>query len=377
MTTLLYILLATVIFLYLLLLFLFWSLRDSHNRMERAFKSDLSLGRREQSEAFQSLREEVARNILEQTRGQREQWESFEKKLDALREDNKNQLEKMRNTVDEKLQGALEKRLSASFKQVSERLKEVYEGLGEMKNLAHGVGDLKKLFSNIKTRGTWGEYQLGNILGDLLAPEQYEHNVSLGEGIVEYAVKLPGTTEDTAVYLPLDAKFPQESYLRIQEAQESADQVALKSAYTNLEREVKREAQRIKSKYINPPKTTDFALMFFPTEGLYAEVLRRPNLADFLQREYRIMIAGPTTLSALLNALSVGFQTLTIQKRSSEIWQLLGEVKHQFGAFSGLLNKVQKKLQEASDEMDKVSKKSRTIEKGLTRVDSLSESQFS
>ena len=318
---------------------------------------------------MQSLREELGKNIFEHIGRQREEW-------GRLLKSNNEQLSSIKEVVEEKLQGTLETKLSASFRQVSDRLQQVHEGLGEMKNLAHGVGDLKRVLSNIKSRGTWGEYQLGHILQDVLTPNQYEKNVSIGSGIVEYAVKLPGQTPDAPVYLPIDSKFPQEDYIKIRQAEEDGNDKVLKTATASLEKEIKKQARLLRDKYIIPPKTTDFALMFLPTEGLFAEVLRRPNLGDFLQRECRILLAGPTTLGALLNALSVGFQTLAIQKRSFEVWKLLEDIRSQFGTFSGHLEKVQKKIHEASDEMDKASKKSKAIEKGLTKVKQLPESDM-
>lgn len=329
-------------------------------------------------ENSKSLRQEVANSIQKNNDFISSSFEKFSQSqsesLKDMQKDNKEQLEKMRITVDEKLQSTLERRLSESFNQVNTRLQEVYQGLGEMKTLAHGVGDLKRVLTNVKSRGTWGEFQLGNILEEILTPEQYQKNVSLTKGSresVEYAVKLPGQGDGVCVYLPIDSKFPQSDYERLIKAQEESDLEMAKLASDHLERAIKKEAQIINNKYIHPPQTTNFAIMFLPTEGLYAEVLRRPGLADSLQRQYRVIISGPTTLAALLNSLSVGFRTLAIQKRSSDVWKLLGAIKTQFGTFSELLDKVQDKLNKASSDMTKASNRSRMIEKKLKGVEKL------
>ncbi len=295
--------------------------------------------------------------------------QTLEDKLRQLQEDNAKKLEQMRATVDEKLHETLEKRLGESFKLVSERLELVHKGLGEMQTLATGVGDLKKVLTNIKTRGTWGEIQLGNLLEQILAVEQYETNVITKKGSnerVEYAVKLP-----EGVWLPLDAKFPQEDYQRLLEAQEQADPVMVEEYGKQLEARIKAEAKDIRDKYLDPPFTTDFGIMFLPIEGLYAEVLRRPGLVDILQREYRVNVTGPTSLAALLNSLQMGFKTLAIQKRSSEVWSLLGAVKTEFGKFGDLLEKTHKKLQEASNTIVDAAQKSRGIERKLREVQEL------
>lgn len=301
--------------------------------------------------------------------------ERVEEQLRLLREDNRGQLEQMRATVDEKLQNTLETRLGESFKLVSERLEQVHKGLGEMQTLATGVGDLKKVLSNVKTRGNWGEIQLGNLLEQTLTAEQYEANVATRKGSadrVEFAIKLPSKTSDEQfIWMPIDSKFPLEDYQRLIEAQEAGDVVAAGESVSKLEQRIKLEAKTIKSKYIDPPHTTDFAVMFLPTEGLYAEVLRRPGLADTLQREYRVTLAGPTTLAALLNSLQMGFRTLAIEKRSSDVWQLLGAVKTEFGTFGGILDKTYKKLQEASNTIETASRKTRTIERKLRSVQEL------
>jgi DNA recombination protein RmuC len=282
----------------------------------------------------------------------------------------------MRAVVDEKLQSTLEKRLADSFKQVSERLEQVYKGLGEMRSLATGVGDLKKVLTNVKTRGTWGEIRLSHILEQILTPDQYEVNVVTKKGSserVEFAIKLPGQglQKEKIVWLPIDSKFPQEDYQRLLDAQEAADKVLAQKSIKNLETRVKAEAKAIREKYIDPPHTTDFGIMFLPVEGLYAEVLRRPGLCDNLQRDYRIVVTGPTTLAALLNSLQMGFRTLAIEKRSSEVWELLGAVKTQFSKFGAVLAKTKKKLQEASNTIDKAEIRTRVIERKLSKVQEL------
>ncbi|MNB74303.1 DNA recombination protein RmuC [compost metagenome] len=307
--------------------------------------------------------------------------ERVEEQLRLLREDNRGQLEQMRATVDEKLQNTLETRLGESFKLVSERLEQVHKGLGEMQSLATGVGDLKKVLSNVKTRGNWGEIQLGNLLEQTLTAEQYEANVATRKGSadrVEFAIKLPSKTNDEQfIWMPIDSKFPLEDYQRLIEAQEAGDVAAAGESVSKLEQRIKLEAKTIKAKYIDPPHTTDFAVMFLPTEGLYAEVLRRPGLADTLQREYRVTLAGPTTLAALLNSLQMGFRTLAIEKRSSDVWQLLGAVKTEFGTFGGILDKTYKKLQEASNTIETASRKTRTIERKLRSVQELPSNESS
>lgn len=301
---------------------------------------------------------------------------TVEERLTSLQADNSQKLEQMRVTVDEKLNSTLEKRLGESFKLVSDRLELVHRGLGEMQSLAIGVGDLKRVLSNVKTRGIWGEIQLRNILDDILAREQYAENVTTKKGSterVEFAVKLPGRNDDGGVWLPIDAKFPQEDYQRLLDALEQGNQSLAEEAIRQLETRIKTDAKSIKEKYLDPPNTTDFAIMFLPVEGLYAEVLRRPGLCDYLQREYRVAIAGPTTLAAFLNSLQMGFRTIAIEKRSSEVWTLLGAVKNEFGKFGAILEKTQKKLQEASTTIEDAARKSRTIEKKLKKVQQLPE----
>ncbi len=300
---------------------------------------------------------------------------TLEAKLSAIQQDNAAKLEQMRATVDEKLQTTLETRLGQSFKLVSERLEAVQRGLGEMQNLATGVGDLKRVLSNVKRRGILGEVQLGTLLEDLLTIEQYAANVATVPGSnerVEYAIRMPGQEDGENVYLPIDSKFPVEDYQRLLEAQDAADVDAAAAAGRALETRMREEAKRIKAKYVAPPHTTDFAVLFLPTEGLYAEVLRRPGLFESLQREQRVMVAGPTTLSALLNSLQMGFRTLAIAKRSSEVWKLLGAVKSEFGKFGLVLEKAERQLNTVSKSIGEASKKTRTIERKLRGVESLS-----
>jgi DNA recombination protein RmuC len=306
--------------------------------------------------------------------------ETLETQLRSLQEDNNNKLEQMRATVDEKLHKTLEKRLGESFKIVSERLELVHKGLGEMQSLATGVGDLKKVLTNVKTRGTFGEIQLGSLLEQLLTNEQYEANVATKKGSaarVEYAVKLPGRdkAERETVWLPIDAKFPQEDYLRLVEAQENGNLPLIEEASKQLEKTIKEMARLIRDKYLDPPHTTDFGIMFLPTEGLFAEVLRRTGLFESLQREFKVVITGPTTLAALLNSLQMGFRTLVVEKRSSEVWTLLGAVKTEFATFGAILEKTHKKLLEASNTIDTAAVRSRSIERKLRGVQELPASE--
>lgn len=297
---------------------------------------------------------------------------AVEARLTALQSENAAKLDQMRATVDEKLQGTLEKRLGDSFKLVSDRLEQVHRGLGEMQSLGVGVADLKRVMTNVKARGTWGEAALSNLLEQVLAPDQYEANFAAKERTterVEFAIKLPGRSEDAGdfVWMPIDSKFPIEDYQRLSIAAESADSVAVDQAAKDLERSIRTFARAIRDKYINPPRTTDWAIMFLPTEGLYAEVLRRPGLVDSLQRDDRIMVAGPTTLAAFLNAIQMGFRTLAVQKKSAEVWKHLETVKKSFGQFGETLDAVQRKLEEASTKLDSATTKSKTISKQLDR----------
>ncbi len=297
---------------------------------------------------------------------------TLENKLREIQTDSAAKLEEMRKTVDEKLHQTLETRLGQSFKLVSERLEQVHKGLGEMQNLAAGVGDLKKVLTNVKTRGTWGEVQLEALLDQILTPEQYKKNVATkprSNERVEFAICLPG--QGAEVLLPIDAKFPHEDYERLLLAQERADAIAAEAAARDLENAIKKEARAIRDKYIAPPHTTDFALLYLPTEGLYAEVVRRPGLSDTLQREFRVTVAGPTTLTALLNSLQMGFRTLAIEKRSSEVWELLGAVKTEFGRFGDVLAKTRKKLEEVGNTIGDAETRTRVIERKLKNVEAL------
>ncbi|HEX7129217.1 MAG TPA: DNA recombination protein RmuC, partial [Rhodanobacteraceae bacterium] len=300
---------------------------------------------------------------------------TLDAQLKSLQADNAAQLEKMRVIVDEKLQSTLNTRLGESFKLISERLEAVQRGLGEMQSLATGVGDLKRVLSNVKTRGTFGEVQLGALLEQMLIAEQYAANVVTvphSNERVEYAIRLPGQDRDAPVWLPIDCKFPIEDYQRLLDAQERADAEAAASAAHALERRVRDEAKTIRAKYVAPPHTTDFAILFLPTEGLYAEVIRRPGLFEVLQREHRVTVAGPTTLTAILNALQMGFRTLAIEQRSSEVWQLLGAVKNEFGKFAQVLEKTRKQLDAARNSIDSAGVRTRAIERRLKGVESLS-----
>lgn len=293
--------------------------------------------------------------------------EQLDKKLEKLTESTAANLEQIRLTVDEKLQSTLERRLGESFQQVSLRLEQVHRGLGEMQTLAGGVGDLKRILSNVKNRGIWGEMQLGVLLRDLLAPEQFAENLAVKQGSaerVEFALKLPGSKDET-VWLPIDAKFPQEDFQRLLEAREQADTAAADIALKQLERRLKSEARDIQNKYLCPPQTTDFAIMYLPIEGLFAEAVNLPGLLDELQRTYRVCVAGPTTLAALLNSLQMGFKTLAIEKRTGEVWRTIAAVKQDFVTFSLLLDKTKKKLQEASGHIDAAARRSRVINKRL------------
>lgn len=300
-------------------------------------------------------REELSASLKEFTEAQGKKFDSMSQKQDELVKTTELKLDKMRETVDEKLHKTLEERLGQSFKLVSERLEAVQKGLGEMQTLASGVGDLKKVLSNVKTRGVFGEYQLGNILEQILAPDQYDQNVKTKKGsndLVEFAIKLPGNDDGEEVYLPVDAKFPQDDYQRLQNAADDNDPVAVESARKSLYNAVKKFAKDIHDKYIDPPHTTDIAVMFLPMEGLYAEVVREPGLITDIQSNYKVIITGPTTLAAMLNSFAMGFRTLAIQKRSSEVWKVLGAVKTEFTKFGGVLEKAQKKLNEANKEID-------------------------
>jgi DNA recombination protein RmuC len=302
----------------------------------------------------------------------------LEARLRELQSDNAQKLDQMRQTVDERLQTTLEKRLGESFKLVTERLAQVHEGLGEMRNLATGVGDLKKVLSNVKTRGGWGEMQLAALLEQVLTLDQYSANVETVAGTgarVEFAIKLPGKTDGTPCWLPIDAKFPKEQYERLVEAADLGDAEGVKSAQKELETVVLNEAKTIASKYLSPPQTTDFAVMFLPTEGLYAEVVRRPGLTDKMQREHRVTVAGPSTLTAILNSLHMGFRTLALEKRASDVWEVLGAVKTEFTKFGDSVSAVSKSLDAAKNNLDKLQTRSNVMTRALREVESLPASE--
>jgi DNA recombination protein RmuC len=337
--------------------------------------------RTEISDHNKNLREEIAKNDATIRRELRENLDSIrttmEKRITSMQEDNAKQLDRMRETVDEKLQKTLEDRIGQSFKQVSERLEQVYKGLGEMQNLASGVGDLKKVLSNVKTRGILGEIQLGAILEEILPREQYEENIATVKGSserVEFAIRLPGDGEEP-IYLPIDAKFPGDAYSTLMEAYEEGDTVKIDLSRKQLVTAIKLAAKDISTKYIGPPDTTDFAIMFLPFEGLYAEVLQL-GMVEVLQREYKINIAGPTTMAALLNSLQMGFRTLAIQKRSGEVWKVLGAVKKEFETFSDVLESARKRLGMAQSDLDKLmTTRTNKIRSKLRDVESLTETE--
>ena len=344
---------------------------------QNMIRDELRLARGESSDSASKLREEIIKTIEEKSRSQQESINNLKSVIDAhlkqLQESNEKKLEQMRQTVDEKLQSTLEKRLGESFKIVGEQLEAVQRGLGEMQSLATGVGDLKKVLTNVKARGTWGEYQLGNILEEILTPEQYEKNVKTKEGsdeIVEYAVRLPGHDKSSQVWLPIDSKFPQESYIRLKDASEKSDVDAVSKALSELIRSIKKSAKDISDKYIDPPNTTDFAIMFLPTEGLYAEIVRQPGMLDDLQLK-RIVVAGPTNLSAILNSLSMGFRTLAIENRSSEVRKILSAVKTEFSAFGDVLSTVKTQLERASGTIDKAGIRTRAMQRKLKDIEEL------
>ena len=355
------------------------------DKLQRDMTEEQRASRKESHEAIQQSMQNMSQVLLtaqgNANTAVNENLESIRKamvtQLSGIREENNRQLEQMRQTVDEKLQKTLNDRITQSFQLVNQRLEQVYQGLGEMKTLASGVGDLKKVLSNVKTRGVLGEVQLGAILEQILSPEQYAVNVKTRPNtthFVEYAVKLPGADEGT-VWLPIDAKFPVDAYAQLLEAYESGDGDAVKAAGSILEQRIKAFARDIRDKYVAPPHTTDFGIMFLPIEGLYAEVVRR-GLIETLQNEYHINIAGPTTMAALLNSLQMGFKTLAIQKRSGEVWKLLGAVKTEFDKFGAVVEAAQQRLEQAGNELDKlVGVRTRQIQRRLANVTSLSEGE--
>jgi len=335
--------------------------------LDRGLRDEFSRNREEGASSAKSQREELGKS-LEGVRA------IVDVRLKELQQDNAKQIDKMRATVDEKLQGTLEKRLGESFKLVSERLEQVHKGLGAMQQLASDVGGLQKVLSNVKMRGGWGEVQLGSLLEQVLTADQFARNVKTRDESaerVEFAIKLPGDENGAPVWLPIDAKFPTEDYQRLLAAQDKGDVVAIDDAMKSLETQLKKSAKDICQKYINPPRTTDFALMFLPTEGLYAEAIRRVGLVEQVQRDCRVIFAGPTTLAALLNSLQMGFRTLAIQKRSSEVWNLLAAVKTEFGKFGEALSAVKDKLDQAARHVDTVAVRSRAITKKLRDVEEL------
>lgn len=379
--------------------------REAFERLERELREELARGRRDDAEDAFRDREERAQSANRLTQAlttqvtqlgtlQGERLDAFaadlkrlsgllddrfeqlrsavELRLHALQADNASKLEAMRNTVDEKLHATLEQRLGESFKLVSDRLEQVHRGLGEMQTLAAGVGDLKRVLTNVKTRGTWGEVQLASLLEQVLTAEQYGRNVATRPGShdrVDFAIRLPGA--DAPVWLPIDAKFPIEDYQRLMDAQDAVDPVGIEEAAKAIEQRLRLEAKSIREKYISPPATTDFAILYLPIEGLYAEVLRRPGLADSLQRDWRVSLAGPTTLAALLNSLQMGFKTLAIEQRSAEVWSILGAVKTEFGKFGESLAHTRKKLEEASNSIGKAETRTRVLSKKLKDVEAL------
>jgi DNA recombination protein RmuC len=335
--------------------------------IDRGLRDEFSRNREEAGAAAKNQREELTKS-LEGVRS------VVDLRLKQLQEDNSNQIDKMRATVDEKLQGTLEKRLGESFKLVSDRLEQVHQGLGAMQQLASDVGGLQRVLTNVKTRGGWSEWQLGVLLEEMLTPEQFAKNMKTRDDTderVEFAIKLPGDENGAPVWLPIDAKFPMEHYERLTAAQESGDSTATEAAMKTLETQLKRCAKDICEKYINPPKTTDFALLFLPSEGLYAEAIRRVGLVQNVQRDCRVTFVGPTTLAALLNSLQMGFRTLAIQKRSSEVWNLLAAVKTEFGKFGEALSAAKEKIDQVSRKMEDVDVRSRVITKKLRDVEEL------
>ena len=336
--------------------------------------------REESRVSARELREEVTKSIdatqasLERVRG------TLDQRVRELQEGNERKLDEMRRTVDEKLHDTLEKRLGESFKLVSDRLETVHKGLGEMQHLATGVGDLKRVLTNVKARGTWAEVQLGAILEQVLTPDQYEKNVCVRTDTaerVEFAVRLPGPLDDpgTCVWLPIDSKFPQEDWLRLQDASDQGDVAAVQAASDALIRTVRGSAKEIHDKYVHPPASTDFAIMFLATEGLFAEVLRHPSVVSDLQLQYRVVVAGPTTLAAILTSLRMGFQTLVVEQRAAEVWRVLGAVKTEFGKFGDVLDKVQRQLNTASRTIEETGQRSRAMEKKLRSAERLPEAE--
>ena len=394
-----------------LVIFLFF--RSKPSKGDSAVREELRTGRSESAQAARDLREEVAATLNKTTESvtttidqlgsrQKEQLvevtsqvkqltdesrsrieglrSTISEQLTEIRNENEKKLEEMRKTVDEKLQGTLERRFNESFKVVGDQLEAVYKGLGEMKNLATGVGDLKNVLTNVKVRGTWAEYQLEAILQQILTPDQYERNVATksdSSDHVEFAIRLPGPSNspESPVWLPIDAKFPQEDYIRLMEASRSGDVEGVEQSTKELIRSVTASAKTITEKYVDPPHTTDFAVMYLPTEGLYAEVVRQPGLIEEFQTKYRVTVAGPTTMGALLNSLRLGFRTLVIEQRASEVWRVLAAVKSEFEKFGEALEKVKKRLNSASDAIEQTDVRTRAMERKLRGVEQLPSGQ--
>lgn len=372
-------------------------IKESNERIGRVLREEMSANREEIARSIKNFGDSVDKRIFTLAEMQNKNFagfsdklgeviekndkrmeyvrETIEKRLENIQKDNSEKLEKMRETVDEKLHATLEKRLGESFKLVSERLELVHKGLGEMQTLASGVGDLKKVLQNVKTRGTWGEVQLGTLLDQIMTIEQYEKNVATKKDSndrVEFAIKIPAKDEKLKnIWLPIDAKFPLEDFQNLIDAEEKGNLELINSLGKALELRIKSEAKDIREKYLDPPYTTDFGILFLPIEGLYGEVLRRPGLADTLQRDYKVIVTGPTTIAAILNSLQMGFRTLAIEKRSSDVWATLGAIKTEFSTFGDLLDKTHKKLQEASNTIESASRKSRTIERKLNKAQEL------
>ncbi len=351
-------------------------LTQSMERLNEVLTKKAKEDREELRTTLKDFQEAFSKNVTAFNELQKQNFERLNQKQEELVKSTELKLEKMRETVDEKLHKTLEERLGKSFEVVTQQLLKVQKGLGEMQTLASGVGDLKKVLSNVKTSGVLGEIQLGNILEQILAPEQYQSNVKTKKGsdaMVEYAIKMPGKSQSSGpVFLPVDAKFPQEDYARLQSAYEVGDPTAIESSLRSLLNAVKKFAKDIAQRYIDPPHTTDFGIMFLPFEGLYAEVTRHPELIAQLQREYKIIITGPTTLAAMLNSLQMGFKTLAIQKRSSEVWEILASVKKEFSNFGTVLEKAQRKIKEADNEIEKmVTTRTRMMLSKLRKVEQI------
>lgn len=355
--------------------------RKSGTGLDAALRDEFARNRKEFSDANKELRIELTGRV-EQLRDKNDEKlelirKTVEVRLESLQKDNAEKLEKMRHTVDEKLQSTLEKRLGESFKHVSDRLEQVHKGLGEMQGLASDVSDFKRVLTNVKTRGTWGEVQLENLLEQIFVRDHYDKQVMLKPGSkdqVDFCIKLPDkSSKNGFIYLPIDAKFPLEDYQRLVAAQEKGDLAAVGLATKGLVTRVKLEAKSIKEKYIQPPKTTDFAVLYVPIEGMYAEILRQPGLFEHLQREYRVTVAGPTTIAAILSSYQLGFRTLAIAEQTSQVWELLTGIKGEFGKFGDLLDKTREKLVQATNTIDTASSKSRTIERKLGKVQKLAD----